>query len=517
MADQSPQELESALDQYLTDNESAGIEEFVLHQARRAPWWTISLLIHVILIAILWRWPMGTRVEAKTPDITMVVDLREYWDEHIEWPDETQRKIELPPEPKDEDPPLAESVTPRGLDPEMPPEPDMSKLLSEPAALTTMEPPDPVQPLTHRTPVLIVDDKGPGKHTGNIFGPRRLPPGPPGSGGSSVGGPGAIKRALYWLARAQERDGSWDAKRWDGAQPYRVGSTGMALLAYLGAGYTHRNGPFKATVRRALGWLHSSQRPDGSFPWTTFYEQGIAAMAVCEAYALTHDPQVGRLAQRAVDYIVRLQPEHGGFRYQGAVAKGEGDLSVTGWQIMALKSAMATKLRVPDRAVERSHRFLANSGRKYGSSAYLVGNPAAGSPAMASVGMVCRIFLDSERYDGEIMAAARHLLNGEVKDLRAVPGGTSKQLVRDLYYTYYSSLAMYQVGGEYWRVWRRMFLRPLITEQVGQRFDTRGRYVRGSWDPTRHRWGKAGGRVYATAMAALSLEVEIRYLRIYRR
>ena len=49
-----------------------------------------------------------------------------------------------------------------------------------------------------------------------------------------------------------------------------------------------------------------------------------------------------------------------------------------------------------------------------------------------------------------------------------------------------------------------------------QTHDDRGRYVRGSWDPAKFRWGKQGGRIYTTAMAALSLEVPFRFLRIYR-
>ncbi|MFC1805993.1 prenyltransferase/squalene oxidase repeat-containing protein, partial [Planctomycetota bacterium] len=327
------------------------------------------------------------------------------------------------------------------------------------------------------------------------------------------------KRGLIWLARAQEPDGSWDAKRWDGAQPYRVGSTGLALLAFLGAGYTHRRGPFKETVRRGLGWLAARQRPDGSFPWQTFYEQGIATMAVSEAYQMTRYPTLGRVAQRAADYIFAVQPDHGGFRYTGPVARGEGDMSVTGWQIMALKSARSAGLRVPQTAFDRSHTFLAGAWRGYGASAYLVSKQGKGSLAVSAIGMACRIFLDPDRYEEEIRETAQLLLDADLTDGKAVPGGASKQLVRDLYYTYYSSLAMFQYGsgGEAWRVWDSMFRAPLANEQIQTVRDARGRHIRGSWDPASHRWGKAGGRVYTTAMALLSIEVPYRFLPIYKR
>ena len=95
-------------------------------------------------------------------------------------------------------------------------------------------------------------------------------------------------------------------------------------------------------------------------------------------------------------------------------------------------------------------------------------------------------------------------------------GGATKQLVRDLYYTYYSSLAMYQVGGEYWRAWKRMYRDPVIDAQVHRKLDARGRYIRGSWDPAKHQWSNRGGRVYATAMGVLCLEAPYRFLRLFR-
>jgi hypothetical protein len=270
-------------------------------------------------------------------------------------------------------------------------------------------------------------------------------------------------------------------------------------------------------VGKGLNWLRLNQKDTGAFEWTTFYEQGIATMAACEAFALSGDPDAKFLAQKAVDYIVRLQPEHGGFRYQGAVAEGEGDLSVTGWQIMAIASAQHAGLKVPPVAVDRFHRFLARTARKYGASAYLAGQEGAGSLAVTSVGLLSRIFLDDRRYDDEILTSAKYLVGVEAPGLKTVPGGASKELVRDLYYTYYSALAMYQAGEEFWRLWKAAFFEPLLAGQVRQERDAHGRFIRGSWDPAHERWGKAGGRVYTTAMAALTLEVPFRYLRVYRR
>jgi len=91
-------------------------------------------------------------------------------------------------------------------------------------------------------------------------------------------------------------------------------------------------------------------------------------------------------------------------------------------------------------------------------------------------------------------------------------------LVNDLYYTYYSVLAMLPDGpqSEYWREWNKMFRDPLVKLQVREQHDARGRFVRGSWDPSMTQWGAQGGRVFSTTMAILSLEVYYRFLPVYR-
>ena len=335
-----------------------------------------------------------------------------------------------------------------------------------------------------------------------------------GMGGTTQRAESAVDAGLAWLAKAQEADGRWDTRKWDGAG-HDVGGTGLAVMAFLGAGFTHTKGRYKTTVAKGLQWLAAKQKPSGAFPYATFYEQGIATIAVCEAYALTRSPKVGRMAQKAIDHIVKVQPGHGGFGDGGPVPKSEGDLSVTGWQIMALTCAICSELRVHHVALQRSRVFLKNTGRDYGKSAHLVGNPGLGSPANWAIGMACRQFLGGDS-DKEVRGAADALL----AHAKGGPGGAGKgqgRLVGDLYFTYYSALAMHQMGGEYWAQWNRLFRDALVKAQIQTRFDAKGRTVRGSWDPLFHRWGKQGGRVYGTAVAVLTLETYYRYAPFYKK
>ncbi|HUT34508.1 MAG TPA: prenyltransferase/squalene oxidase repeat-containing protein [Planctomycetota bacterium] len=501
---------EAALEQYIET--PSPLRDWLEAKIRQAPWWCISFLVHLLALLALWTWPMQGEAQSVT---------------------EIERKIELWEEPKTEEWHDWDVVKP--IEPTKEQDFEIDEIYQEPVAGDQ----------SAGTPQLKESDLSPESQTPRfeVEIPRpefvEVKPGPDGTRddirGVIDGEPDdgkerkkkvieiltPLQAALVWLARAQEKDGSWDAKRWEGASSYRVGMTGLALLAYQGAGFTHIKGhTFRKAAAGALDWLRTNQRENGSFPWETFYEQGIATMAVCEAYGMTSDSRLRPSAQRAVDYIVKLQPEHGGFRYGGAVPQAEGDLSVAGWQIMAIKSALLAGLKVPPEAVERSRVFLKSTWRDYGASAYLAGDKGAGSLSMTAVGLLCRLFLnDGGVYQGEIAQAAQFLAQREAPDIAPPERGASKQLVTDIYYTYYSSLAMYHVAGpdsEYWRAWKIMHLEPLKAAQVRVRQDARGNFVKGSFDPAKHRWGDRGGRVYTTAMAALCFEAPFRFLPLCR-
>ncbi|MFP4056827.1 MAG: hypothetical protein ACLF0G_08155 [Candidatus Brocadiia bacterium] len=507
MAHASPQVQQYWLDKYIVDEEREGLRTVLVRQLDRAPWWTISFLVHLLALLVMWRWPVQVTTRALETG-PVEVGLR-------------PTEAEAPPE---------RDVRPPEL-PDIEPEPDAPTLKglaapprpAEPMGEPDLELPEPqeLSPDVHRpvaaiaepamTPVFAVRGPGEGPRR-NIYGGNpgdRRPGAVGGPGGTTLKAEQAVNLGLLWLAKAQEPDGRWSGKKWDGGE-HAVGVSGLALLAFLGAGYTPHRGLYRATVARGLAWLRSRQKPDGRFAWTTFYEQGIAAMAACEAYALSRIPALRRMAQRAVDYICAVQPPHGGFRYQGAVDRAHGDISVTGWQIMAIKSALAAGLDVPERAVERSRLFLRNVSRPDGRCAYLVGSDRA-DPATSAIGMLCKQFIGGDFHD-EIARCADYLLE------RASASGEGKnKLAGDLYYTYYATLAIYQMGpgGEYWFQWNRRFREPLVARQVHTERDERGRFVEGSWAPAAHHWGGRGGRVYTTAMALLSLEVYYRLLPVY--
>ena len=195
--------------------------------------------------------------------------------------------------------------------------------------------------------------------------------------GASDASEQAVERALDWLNRHQDQDGRWNggtAKDRDnspkkGEENFTVhcgtgdlcsgeclyydadtAMTGLALLAYLGAGYTHTNGKYAPTVGRGLQFLLLTQRPDGDLRGEArgvgMYCHAMASLALCEAYALTRDPRLRDPVTRAVGYLARARAIDGrSWRYEPR-AKG-GDTSLLGWAIMVFKSAKVSGIDVP--------------------------------------------------------------------------------------------------------------------------------------------------------------------------
>ncbi len=323
----------------------------------------------------------------------------------------------------------------------------------------------------------------------------------------------AVNDALQWLASHQSPDGRWDARATGAGREDRVaghdrghaglgadtGITGLALLAFLGAGHSHMDGPHRQVVQQGLEYLLRTQRPDGNLAgaagrYAMMYCHGIATLAVCEAYAMTGDARLEPFARRAVNYIIYAQhPATGGWRY----GPGEpGDTSQLGWQLMALTTAQLGGIPIPTRTQTGMDQFLhsVSSGKSGGLAAYRPSERGRPSPAMTAEAMVCRLFLHGTRDHAALHEGADYVLQYLPGDGRA-----------NLYYWYYATLGMSQLDEPRWRRWNAALVDQLLPAQR-----TDGDQA-GSWDPNTV-WGGYGGRVYSTALAALCLEVYYRYI-----
>ena len=460
--------------------------------------WALSAFIHLVALWITSHWsvPPAHVEESATP---VEVDLAE---EQIEIPLlETGQPLEEEPIPAD--PPIEE------------------------AEAAEIDAPQAISAAAEWERRKII-----GVQTGSAFANR----GPSGrakqikGGGATRGSENAVDAGLQWLASRQRPDGSWagDGNKYPWANP---GMTGLALLAFLGAGHTHyQKGArydFRRVVDRGLGYLKRIQDEneggciaflyDGRRIGSYMYCHAIATLAFAEAYAMTKDTRLRDRTWRAVGLICEAQKAnaHGGWRYQSNST--DADTSVSGWMVMALRSAKLAGIDVPKEAFDGARGFFAKcTDKEKGITSYMPGMARA-SMALVAVGLLCNQYLGLDREDPYITLAGKLINSFPPKWVDSENGTVIRNLpatqpgANGYYYWYYANLALHQRRGEPWEQWHTK-VRDLLIKLQDKGKDPR---LRGSW-PANTRWASVGGRVYATALAILCLEVYYRYAPIYR-
>ena len=228
----------------------------------------------------------------------------------------------------------------------------------------------------------------------------------------------------------------------------------------------------------------------------TMYDHGMGTIALAEAYGLTKDPELSDPLRKAVAFILYAQnPDTGGWRY---IPGADGDTSVFGWQLMALKSASLAGFEIPPNALDKGRGWLERvaSGAHGGLYGYQDKVPL---PAMCAEGMFCQQLLGQAPTEERMKESAAYLAT-------MLPSKEKEKA--NFYFWYYGSLALYQHQGPIWEQWNQRLREILVSSQSRDADDA------GSWDPN-GQWSRETGRVVTTALATLSLEVYYRYLPLY--
>jgi len=493
--------------------EERSFHDLVYDWMERAPWLALSAAAHLLLYFLLAALP---------------------WDQFGREPVRTlQASLQLPPaevfEPRVE-PPLDPVDTPDVSEPmartqDLEPQQDASSELDSDTFAELL-----ANPVAFESGDVPLIGLGGGPPPGGFHGPRgdghgRVPHG--------TAGQAALRAALAWLQAHQSRDGRWDGDGFmqncgliganacdgPGGSTHDVGVTGLALLAFLGDGNSTTSGEYKDVVARGITWLKNQQDPDSGLIGERtghdfLYDHALGTLALCEAYYASHSPLIKGAAQKAVELIVRARAPYGAWRYD-LPSIGDSDTSLTGWMVFALASAREAGLEADYRsAFDGALTFLDEvtdpaSGRVgYQHMGELSSRTTANEhyprekgEAMTAVGLLCRIFLGQKPEDHPILLEHAELLKSRppVWD----PDGHGC----DMYYWYYGTYAMYQLGKPYWPVWEKAMKAAVVDSQ------RKDGDCKGSWDPLGP-WGWSGGRVYSTAVMTLSLEVYFRYAQV---
>jgi hypothetical protein len=327
----------------------------------------------------------------------------------------------------------------------------------------------------------------------------------------------AVMLGLAWLTQTQNEDGSWSYDR--GHTADKAAATGMALLAFLGAGQSHKEGRYKQTVQAGLDWMVKNVEMDEKSrnrgkvdTITNMYSQGIATLALCEAYGMTRDKQLRYPAQAAINYIQRAQAANGSWGYQSGTP---GDTSIVGWQIQALHAARLTQdLEVDDKVIQKAIKFLdfvGTGNSQEGKSVYGYTTPGGGpGTSLTAIGLLCRYYVSDWRADNNGFA------NGTKGLMARAPSATPRPPELDLYYYYYATQVVRYHGGEEWKTWNEGKKAADGTRKGGVpewliSLQSKRDRDRGSWDPGSEWIGSGCGRHGMTCLCLLTLEVYYRY------
>lgn len=314
----------------------------------------------------------------------------------------------------------------------------------------------------------------------------------------------SIKRALVYLKESQKEDGGWDA-----GFGRATSVTSLAVMAFLASGHVPGEpGPYRETIERGVRYVLAHQKPNGLLVANTshgpMYCHGISTLMLAEVVGMAGDAALAEQCRsalaRAVDVILKAQDapgkdrdkrHAGGWRYQPTST--DSDLSVSGWQVMALRAAKSAGCAVPAEPIDRAVDYLKRCSFKSGGFGYQPGgepnNPRTGTGVLALE--ICGV-----HETPEAVAGAEYLV-------KHPPRWASQYF---FYEVYYCPQALFQVGDKYFDAYYPRLVGILLEHQ-----DKDGSWLSGDGND------RSGGRVYCTSMAVLALAVEYRYLPIYQR
>ena len=342
----------------------------------------------------------------------------------------------------------------------------------------------------------------------------------------------SIERALAWLARQQNTDGSFDAP--DTAQP---AATSLAIMAYLSKGHMPGEGVYGKQIDLAIDYVLGVQQANGMLATggdrstisldaqfqggtiptsskTANYNHAIAGLMLTEVFGTTDRTRAAKLKpaiMKALNFSRRVQTlpksspqDKGGWRYLNTSLSGDSDLSVTSWQLMFFRSARNAEFTVPKEFVDDAVAYVLRCWEEPQGIFYYrkSGSEQRWSRGMVGAG-VLSLALAGQHQTRIAQRAGDFLLTCPFQRFGESVGGGD----RFFYSAYYCSQAMAQLGGRYWK----QFFPSLVNVLL------QGQQSTGEWPPEPYGSDRTFGNTYTTALAVLSLTPPLQLLPVYQR
>lgn len=337
----------------------------------------------------------------------------------------------------------------------------------------------------------------------------------------------SVDRALRWLVAQQNPDGSFPSI--DRGQP---AVTSFCVLAFMAHGHLPGGGDFGQRLNRATDYTLSCQKQNGLVallapdePRITpggameagepaAYNHAIASLMLAEVYGMSQDRESKPLEAAITKSLAatlemqrwpkQLPDDRGGWRYISDDGVHDSDLSITGWELMFLRSARNAGFTVPQEPIDNAIRYVRRTfSPQHGRFMYTTTRRGEASRGMAGAGILALAHAGFHN-SVEAQTAGRWLLRNGFEEYN---GNSGMNIDRYHYSLFNATQAMYQLGGNYWK---EFFPRTVSTLLANQHPD-------GSWDAESLPRDQKFGNTYTTALVVLSLGAPNQFLPIFQR
>ncbi len=338
---------------------------------------------------------------------------------------------------------------------------------------------------------------------------------------------GAVDQALDWLITQQQPDGSFPTI--ERGQP---GVTSLCVLAFMAHGHSPGDGKYGHQLDHATDYIVDCQKQNGLItrlgpvgPQITpdvsneigepaAYNHAIGSLALSEMYGMGHPKRAAQLKQvieKALAASLKMQRwpkdlpvDRGGWRYITDDGPNDSDLSITGWQLMFLRSARNAGFNVPQVPIDDAVQYVRRTfDKRYGAFNYVIAPGTRPTRGMAGAGILALAHAGFH-HSNEAQSAGRWLL---ANDFSEYNGNNNSAVDRYHYSLFNACQGMYQLGSPYWETF---FPRVVATMLANQN-------PNGSWNAESMQRDKPFGNSYTTALSVLALGAPNQFLPVFQR
>lgn len=342
----------------------------------------------------------------------------------------------------------------------------------------------------------------------------------------------AVERALAWLAGQQQANGSFPTL--ETGQP---GVTSLSIMAFVSHGHVPGEGRYGMQLERAIDFVLSCQKqnglvtllgpegslvnrhvPDHEIGICAAYNHAISSLVLSETYGMSRAERARRIqltVERSLRVSLAMQrwpkdnaDDCGGWRYIDDTDGVDSDLSVTGWELMFLRSARNAGFDVGEKPIADAIAYVRRCYEpQLGTFEYANGPADDQSRCMAGAGILALAHAGHHQ-STEAQQSGRWLLAHDFTDYNVlIPFNQGWVHDRYHYGLFNSCQGMYQLGGEYWKQFFPPTVATLLEHQQPD----------GSWPSDSHWHDGQFGNAYTTALVVMTLGAPNQLLPVFQR